>query len=552
MPGDYLTSGAIHFTGLGNGTDFDSIIQAMVQAQSVHKLRLESWRQDWEDKQVAFQELNTMMLELKTHMESMDTLDEFFVKEVSASNPYVATASAASSASEGTHSVVVTQIAQADIQTNLTTGFTAKTDSVTGADAVLEFDYGTASPQTMTLNIPSGTTLEGLVNIINKDSGNPGIRASVVYDGSNYYVQVRGMDLGLDNTVTITGATTLAGFAAGDWTNTQNAQNAQFSVDGLSVDIDSNTITDVVEGLTITVKDAGTSVISISNDAAAITENVVSFVDKVNEVRNALLALTKFDEQTQQGSLLTGNYGLQIIGAQLKDVTSQKGIGFDYDDDIVATLSQIGITTDAEEGSPTRGLLLFDQTIFNEALEADSDAVADLFAVYYEGETNSPDFLYHSHIQGTTEPGTYQVEYTTDAGGNITSATIDGLAASVSGTSITGQSGPVAGLALTAVNLTPSSTFSGEIRLKLGKAGEMVEKLEDLTNSVSGPLHILQDNYQTIIDNINEKISYEEDRIARTETNLRLRFARLEATLSYYDNMMTSLENQTKQLSTSS
>ncbi len=551
MPGDYLTSGAIHFTGLGNGTDFDSIIQAMVQAQSVHKTRLESWRQDWEDKQVAFQELNTIMLELKTHMQSMDSMDEFYVKEVSSSNTAVATASANSSTSEGVHSVVVTQVAKVEINTSQD-ALTSKTDTVTAADAVLEFEYGTASPQTLTVNVPANTTLEGLVNLINKDPNNPGVRASIVYNGTNYFLQVRGQDLGLDNTLAITANTTLAGYAAADWDKTQPAQNAQFSVDGLAVDIAANTVTDVVEGLTINVKDAGTTIISINNDAEAITENVRSFVDKVNEVRTAILALTKFNDQTQQGSLLTGNYGLQIIGAQLKDVTSEKGIGFDYDDDVIATLSQIGITTDAEEGSPTRGLLLFDETIFSEALNEDSDAVAKLFGASYEGETNSPDFLYTSHIAGTTEPGTYAVEYTTDAGGNITGATIGGYAASISGTSITGQAGtPVAGLALTAVNLTASSTFSGEVRLKLGKAGEMVEKLEDLTSSTSGPLHILQTNYQTIIDNINKKISYEEDRIARTETTLRLRFARLESTLSYYDNMMTSLENQAKQLSSS-
>lgn len=552
MAGDYLSSGAVHFTGLGNGTDFNAIIEAMVQAESIHKARLELWRKDWEDKNVAFQELNTTMLGLKTHMQTMDTMDEFFVKQVSSSNSTAVTATADSDASTGTHSVVVTQIAKTEIETNLTTGFSAKTDSVTAGAAVLEFDYGTAAPQTFTLNVGAGTTLEGLVNQINKDASNPGIRASVVYNGSNYYLQVRGMDLGSDNTIAITGNTTLGGFLTADWTNSQTAQNAQFTVDGLAVDTATNTVADVVEGVTFTVKDPGNATITVSNDNDAITENVKSFVDKVNEVRMNIITLTKFDDRTQQGSLLTGNYGLQIISSQLKEVTAQKGVGFDYDDDVISTLSQLGIKTDAEEGSATRGLLIFDEAEFKEKLEADPDAVASLFGEYYKGETNSPDFLYGSHITGMTEAGTYEVEYTTDAGGNITSATIGGYTASVSGTSITGPADtPVAGLSLTAVNLTPSSTINGEVRLKLGKAGEMVEKLEELTSSVDGPLHILQDNYQDIIDNINKKISYEEDRIARTETTLRLRFARLEATLARYEQMKTSLENQVKGLKTS-
>ncbi|MCK9241338.1 flagellar filament capping protein FliD [Desulfocurvus sp.] len=553
MAGDYLTSGAVRITGLGSDTDFDAIVDAMVKAQGVHRQRLITWRTDWENKQVAFQELNTMLLDLKTHMQTMDTMDEFFVKTGDISNPAVVSATADSSAVPGTHTVVVTQVAQADIFTNLATGFATKTDSVTAADGVLELTYGTASPQTMSINVSAGTTLEALVNQINKDPGNPGVRASIVYDGASYHLQVRGMDMGQDKTVTIGAGTTLAGFGAADWTRTQTAQNAQFTVDGLSIDSASNTVADVVEGLTFTVKDAGTAVITVANDEASILKNVQGFVDKVNEVRTALINLTKFNDQTAQGSLLTGNYGLQIISSQLKEITAGKGLGFDYDGDAISTLSQIGITTDAEEGSPTRGLLQIDQEDFLKALKDHPEELASLFSTSYEGETDSPDFSFGGYIKGMTQAGSYDVQYTTDASGAIVSATIGGHAATVSGSTLTGPANTsVAGLVLNVSNLTPSSTMTGTVHLKLGKAGEISEKLTDLTSSVSGPLHILQKNYQNIINNINKKISYEEDRIARTEKSLRLRFARLESTLSYYENMKASLEKQTKQLSSSS
>lgn len=548
---DSTTSGAIHFTGLGNGTDFESIIQAMVQAKSVHKTRLQKWQAEWYEKQDQFEALNTKMVELKSHMQTMDSPDEFFKKTVASSDTSVATATANSTADEGSHTIVVSQVARTDIKTNQSTNFTSKTDVVTGADAVLEFDYksGALTTETLTLNIPANTTLEGLKNIINNDASNPGIRASIVYDGSEYYMQVAGRDLGLDYTVDITANTTLTDFAAADWTESQTSQNAQLTADGLSVDIASNTITEVIEGLTINLKAAGTTVISVNNDKEAIQENVTSFINKVNEVRQALLDLTKFDEQLQRGAILQGNYGLQLISSKIKDATAGKGIGFDYDDDTISTLSQIGITTDAEEGSASRGLLIFDAVTFFEKLDEDSDSVAQIFSAYYEGETNSPDFLYNSHISGMTEAGTYDVEYTTDAGGNITSATIGGYAATVSGTSITGPADtPVAGLGLTAINTTPSSTFTGEVRLKLGKAGEMVETLEELTHANDGPLNILGDNYQDIIDNIQDKIDYETERITNSERTLRLKFARLEATLNRYDNLKTSLESQLKNL----
>jgi flagellar hook-associated protein 2 len=65
--------------------------------------------------------------------------------------------------------------------------------------------------------------------------------------------------------------------------------------------------------------------------------------------------------------------------------------------------------------------------------------------------------------------------------------------------------------------------------MKQGKTGEMVDALGDLTNSTSGPLAILEENYNDIIDGIDDKIAAEEERIALKESRLREKYARLEA-----------------------
>jgi flagellar hook-associated protein 2 len=76
----------------------------------------------------------------------------------------------------------------------------------------------------------------------------------------------------------------------------------------------------------------------------------------------------------------------------------------------------------------------------------------------------------------------------------------------------------------------------------------LADTLKDLTSSSSGPLHILEDNYQDIMDNIDDKIEWEEKRIDRMERDLRNRFANLEATLGYYNQMQMALNNQIGQL----
>jgi flagellar hook-associated protein 2 len=73
-----------------------------------------------------------------------------------------------------------------------------------------------------------------------------------------------------------------------------------------------------------------------------------------------------------------------------------------------------------------------------------------------------------------------------------------------------------------------------------------------LTDSTTGTLEVLKDNYQDIMDSIDDKIAYEERRLALMEKNLRLRFANLEAILGTYDNISTQLSSQISSLSSKS
>jgi flagellar hook-associated protein 2 len=249
-------------------------------------------------------------------------------------------------------------------------------------------------------------------------------------------------------------------------------------------------------------------------------------------------------DQTRTGSLLTGNYGIQLISSRLKEATAGSAIGFDWGADTYTSLSSIGIMTDAQEGSVTAGLLVIDDEALDAALAKDIDAVASLFSADYEGSTNSSDFSYASHIPGITQAGTFKVAYTV-SGGVITSATINGHEAKVSGNTILGQGmgNPENGLLLEIKNLTDGS-YSGTTSMKLGKTGELINNLTDLTDSKTGPLAILEDNYDDITDMIDKKIEYEEKRITLMESRLRERYARLDALLGYYDNISTSLESQ--------
>jgi len=554
------TSGQVNISGLGNGTDFNALIDGLVEAESVRITSLETWKQEWEDKVEDFQALNTKMLSLKTTLESIDTLDSFVVKAVSTTDSTALTASADSSAQVSTHSVIVGQLAQNDILTTAS-GVSSLTTSVMTSNSNITFSYAGTS---ITLsNVSVGTTLTGLVNYINNNALCSGkIKATTIYDGSVYHLQIYGLGQGDANQVVMSNTGGLV-FKAASFDNTQNAQSAHIKVDGYPVGADawlsrdSNTVKDVIPGVTLNLKKADptdTLQVDISTDTDAIKENIKTFVSQINEVRAMIKEMTKVDTTDAEnpvGSLLTGNYAVQMISTQLKDLCADKALGFNYysvtggtiTGDYYSSLSQLGISTDADQGSVTSGLLVLDEDILASALASDPDAVARLFAANYLGESDSPDFSYLSHIGGLTKAGSYEVSITTDGTG-ITSATINGHAAGIDGWRITGAYGhDEAGLVIQLDNQMLNTTTTGTVNLKLGKAGEMINKLKELTSSTTGPLHILEENYGEITDSIDEKIEYETTRIAKLKATMQEKYARLDTLLGQLEQQQAQLES---------
>ena len=559
-----FTSGSINVSGLGNGTDFNSLIDGLIEAESATKTSMETWKATWSAKVEGFQYLNTKLLALKTTLGGMDTVNEFLTKSVSSTSESAVTATADSDALEGSHSIVVGQLAQTDILTTAS-GVSSLTSSVTTSNTSLTFSY---AGQSYTLsNISAGTSLTSLVNMINNSAlCSDKIRATTIYDGSVYHLQIYGMDQGAANQVVISNTGSLV-FGASSFQNTQEAQSSLIKVDGFPtgaanwISRDSNTVDDVVPGITLTLKQANSNAsiqIGVTTDTDSIKENIQTFIDEVNTIRTAIKALTLVSDSsgTATGSLLTGNYGVQLISSQLKDIIADLGLGFaNYNSttksgDLYSSLSQLGITTDADESSDTNGLLILDEDALDAALAADPDGVAKLFAADYVGESESQDFSYLGRITGKTQAGTYTVKVVTSATG-ISSATINGVPAGVDGWKITGLTGDAAGLVVQLENHALNSTFTGTVDLKLGKAGQLGESLKALTSSTDGPLAILEDNYGDIMTSIDDKIERETQRLAKLKSRLQAQYARLDSLLNTLTNTQTQLTSSIAALSDS-
>lgn len=567
-------SGSITFTGLNTGTDWDEIIEAQMAVEEYRYNSMTEKETAYEEQLAAVEDLETQMTTLYQTLQDYDSASDFLTKSGASSDETSLTVSVDNDAEAGTHNVVINQLAQNDIWSS-DDGYTSTDTSITDTDQTFSLTYG---DETYTIDVPAGTTLEEFVDLINNADGNSDdVRASVINEGDAYYLQIRGMDLGADNTVTIND-TGFDAMGADAFTNTQKAQNAQIKVDGFPatddewIERDTNSIDDVIDGVTLQLKtttgDEGTTV-TVELDTDAMVEAIETVVESINTILQLLMDLQDQgtvsdsvstatasdsdddddddDDDDSEASVLASNYGIDLVQNSLKNILATKGLGFSYYDadadtgDLFTSLSTIGISTDADEDSETFGLLVIDSDELEEAIAEDPEAVASLLSSDATGSTDSSDFSFDSSISGTTVAGEYEVSYTIE-NGEITSAYINGNAASVSGWTITGASGEdEAGLALTVDN-TADGTYTGTAYLKQGKIGQLIDTLEDMT-STEGTLQIMEDSYQEILDQLAESISNEEERLDLVESRLRTRYSNLETLLTSYDSLSTTIES---------
>lgn len=553
---DY-SSGAIYFTGLGSGTNFDSVIEATIAAESHRLTNYKAQKETFELKAQYIQDVNTAVSSLSTVLSSLDSVGDFLAMAATSTTEALGV-SADGDAGVGSHTVTVNQLAQNDIWVNTGTGESSADAVITASNASFTYEY---AGESHTINVSAGTTLEELAErITNFEETKGDVRASVVYDGSSYHLKIYGMDQGADYGVSVT-SSTISGYGASDFENTQAAQNAQIKVDGYPpgandwMERSSNTIDDVIDGVTLTLNDTCMDAkVNITQDSDAIVEHIETLVDALNKVYSYIDALTKVtgSGEDAEGSTFTGNYGIRLAESLLKTASTSKPGGFEYYDattglgDLYSALSQIGVITDADEDSETFGLLIIDYEELNKALGKDSEAVALLFSANGEGSSLSDDFSYVSAVPGITEGGEYGVEYLV-SNGSIVWAVIDGEEAEVNGLEITSKSGDAAGLCVRVTN-TADGSYSGKAVVKEGVIPTLAGVCDDLIDGENGLLKIMEENYDDQVADMTERIEDEQERLDAMETRLRNKYAKLESTLGKYDDISDSLTSYLKQL----
>lgn|GEM_PF-3403161 len=178
------------------------------------------------------------------------------------------------------------------------------------------------------------------------------------------------------------------GLIAGDgsvMTELVPPKNAVFKLNGVSYEKPTNTITDVVPSLTITLKKAGNpsavppttadTTITLTSDGDKVAGLVQDWVNALNSTMELLRRNTNYDADTKQAGILQGDALARSLQTSLRSALSNVVPGLPAD---LRQMSDIGITTGAY-GTDDYGKILFDPTKFKSKLEADADGVARVF-----------------------------------------------------------------------------------------------------------------------------------------------------------------------------
>lgn len=381
---------AITFSGLASGLDTDSIISALVGVERIPLQALEAENRDLQSKSSIIDSLSSSLSDLSNKADALGTISDFLSYSGTSSNESAIDITTSGDSIPGSYTVSVSALAYAE---------RTYSNAVADKDAALSgvaqtFDI-TIGAKTTSLAIAENSSLQDVADAIN--SSDADVTAGIFYDGSNYYLQVVGDETGAANSITFADS----GLGL-DMTNTvQSAQDATFIVDGFTITSATNTISDVLPGTTIELKDETTSnaTLQIESDTEAVKTKISDFVDSYNAVFaiiNAQLGEGKGNET------LSGDSTVRSIETQMQTLVAQSISGLSGVGGVDAALSQLGVETQKD------GTLLLNSTDLDEALNTDFrgagrvfagdeaasiDGFSALFADLIDGFTNSTDGL---------------------------------------------------------------------------------------------------------------------------------------------------------------
>ncbi len=523
-----------------NDFDTDALVEEAVAAKLARADTYETRISKNDAKIAAYEELQDA---LQTVLDSVDVLrgpsgtsgksDDVFLDRsayITASSSTDAdnllSATVEEGTATGTHKIEILQVAKADKLGGGTV--TSRYDDLgwSGTFTLGTSDVGDGGNATSaTITVTDSMSLGDIAEAINAEEANTGVSASVIkVSDSAYMLVLTSSDAARSisaNYASGDDALQSLGITGADGTfanRLQTAQVASLTVDGVTVERNSNDIDDVIDGVGLYLyqAEAGTTItVEIDNDLSGIKTAIQSFVDAYNAFRDIVLTNQEVgsDGEVSEGAVLFGDGTLRNASKQLQNILTEMVDGVD--------LSSIGITFDEDNK------LQIDEEALDDALLSDAETVKKLFS--YDMETSSGDLQLLSHGTGDLS---FTLDVTVDANGSLESASIGGDSSmfTISGSRIIGNEGTAyEGLTLIYTGTTDKSISVG---ITSGLAEQLYNATTVIADENDGQLADLVTSLEGANEDLQDKITWIEDTAETYRNYLLDRYSRIEAKLA--------------------
>lgn len=244
--------------------------------------------------------------------------------------------------------------------------FTSKTETIASGAGSMNLNI---DGQDFAIAYDATTTLEDLKNLINSTAGDKANATIVQVSDTDFRLFVSSVDTGTAQDITMTDTTgnlkdtrLTTGLTA-----VQTAIDAEFTFNGQAITRSSNNITDLVTGLDITLKEVGSSTVSISQNRDNIFEKIDSFVEKYNAAISELNRMTKSSTDSKERGIFSSESTIKSMKRDIENMFNEVGGG-------VGTMSDFGFDLDED------GRMSIDKTVLNAKMDEDSSNVEAFFS----------------------------------------------------------------------------------------------------------------------------------------------------------------------------
>ena len=352
--------------GIGSGLDLNGLLSQLQQAERA-KLEPIQERIETEESQIsAYGQVKSALSDFQSATEELNATDAFESLSTSVEGSGLSAVSD-SDAQPGRYDIHVEQLATAGslVTERLDTVDTA---IVTGEQSLtFSLAEGTIDP----ITVEDGSTLEDMRDAINTQSDGR-LSASIINDGEGYRLSVNATETGAAASIQSTNFTDVLdnSVATSDTQFVQDGVDAKFNVNGIDIVSPTNRVEGAIQGITLTLTEADTdSTVVVAQDSNAIREQITSFVDAYNTLKDTIGSLTAYNPESGSAGELNGDSATRTVENTLRQALSSStgGDGFNV-------LSDIGISLQLD------GTLAIDDERLDEVIANQPDQLAGFFA----------------------------------------------------------------------------------------------------------------------------------------------------------------------------